>query len=71
VSRAVSRRKLRRIHQEAALLRCGEFFRDELHFGPPLTARQQETFRELCRLCFDALGNPSMAEVQKIKERAK
>jgi len=60
----------RRTVQEYALLKCGEFFRDEMLFGTEhLPARFAEKFTELRALCFDALDEPSVADADDIRLR--
>lgn len=59
----------RRTKQEHALLQCGEFFRDEtLIFGDEhLPPRLAGKFAELRKLCFNALGNPSLKDADEIR----
>lgn len=54
-----------------AALACGEFFRDELQFGTieslsPRIAAHMQTLRTLC---FDALGDPSVADAAAIRRK--
>jgi hypothetical protein len=54
-----------------AALACGEFFRDELRFGniealSPRIAKHMETLKATC---FDALGDPSVADAAEIRRR--
>lgn len=54
-----------------AVLACGEFFRDELdfmHIGDtsPYLAKKMS---ELRTLCFDVLGDPSIADAARIKRK--
>lgn len=54
-----------------AALACGEFFRDELTFGDieslsPRIAQHMKTLRETC---FDALGDPSIADADAIRRK--
>lgn len=62
---------------QVALLDCFEFFRDELQahtcelMAPKLGARMNERFSQLLDKCDRALGEPSVADVQRIREAAK
>ena len=54
-----------------AALACGEFFRDELAFGnieslSPRIAAHMQTLRTTC---FDALGDPSVADAAAIRRK--
>jgi hypothetical protein len=54
-----------------AALACGEFFRDELQFGniETLSPRVAGYMKDLKELCFDALGDPSIADAAAIKRK--
>lgn len=54
-----------------AALACGEFFRDELRFGniEDLSPRVAGYMKDLKKLCFDALGDPSVADAALIKRK--
>ena len=54
-----------------AALACGEFFRDELRFGniETLSPRVAGHMKDLKELCFDALGDPSIADAAAIKRK--
>lgn len=62
---------------QAVLLDCMEFFRDELNahtcelIRGPIGERMERVFRELCDRCDKALGEPSVADAQRIREKAK
>lgn len=54
-----------------AALACAEFFRDELRFGnieslSPRIAAHMETLKTTC---FDALGDPSVADAAAIRRK--
>lgn len=50
------------------LLDCMEWFRDELYFGTP-TARQEARMTQLRDACARVLGDPSVADAARIRER--
>ncbi len=54
-----------------AVLACGEFFRDELQFGniAHLSPRVAQHMQSLKTTCFDALGDPSVADAAAIRRR--
>ncbi len=54
-----------------AALACGEFFRDELRWGniEILSPRVAKYMEDLKTLCFDALGDPSIADAAAIKRK--
>lgn len=56
--------------QKHALLICAEFFGRELFFDAEISPRLKHKFEELKRMAYDTLGNPSMSEVDQIKEMA-
>ena len=64
----------RRIVRAHALLKCGDFFRDELQastfdfMSEAMGARLRQRFGDLRALVFDALDNPSVADAYKIKD---
>lgn len=54
-----------------AALACGEFFRDELRFGniesfSPRIAKHMQTLKNTC---FDALGDPTIADAAAIRRK--
>lgn len=49
-----------------SLLRCMDFFKDELFFGRE-SPRQEAAFRRPRDDCYQALGEPSMADADRIK----
>jgi hypothetical protein len=54
--------------QKRALLMCAEFFGRELYFDTAeINTRLQHKFKELKRLAYDALGNPTFKEADEIK----
>ena len=53
--------------QKYALLKCMEFFRDELYYGDQ-TPRIEKRYRELRSMCAEALGNPSMTDAKRIED---
>lgn len=62
---------------QTALLDCFEFFRDEIQshtcelMAPGMGARLERHFSRLLNECDDALGNPSMADIDRIRRAAK
>lgn len=67
----MTRKRRDRKTLELALVLCAEWLRDEPELGPlNLTERQIQKMTELKNLCFDALGDPNMNEIKRIKERA-
>ena len=54
-----------------AALACGEFFRDELIFGniEDLSPRIAGHMKTLRAACFDALGDPSVADAAAIRRK--
>lgn len=54
-----------------AALACGEFFRDELTFGniESLSPRIAQHMQTLRTTCFDALGDPSVADAAAIRRK--
>jgi len=54
-----------------AALACGEFFRDELRFGniDSISPRIAAHMQTLKATCFDALGDPSVADAANIRRK--
>lgn len=64
LKRSVTKDELRLV-----ILECGEYLRDELAFGDELSERQRNYFNRLCTRCFEALGNPSLYDVEQLKRK--
>lgn len=61
--------KERRTRQEYALLLCGEYFRDYLTDCGGIGEDRMKKLEGLRDLCFDALGEPSLADADRIRAR--
>jgi hypothetical protein len=59
-----------RAQTRLALLECMEFFREELSFGVD-SPRLEKKYTELRGVCYQALGEPSMADIDRIREEAR